>query len=275
MPGNIEISLNRYVRGFLSQPGVELRSVNLTPESLSISVRRTVEPTTCYGMLGIDRNLNNVTVADTESQVERYDLSKATIVKSQCRQRKRRFSRNDVKVGKGIARKYGRLEKNRVAWLLHNVSANIVLQAKLKKQAIAMEELKGIRKLYRKGNGQGASYRGRMNSWSYAELQRQIQYKAEWNGIPVIYVRAHGTSAKCSTCGHHVLPEENRKLHCPNCGLTIDRDVNAARNVLARGLRFKPVGSASEAMVQEPQRRVILKVDADQSTTKLIHEPTS
>jgi putative transposase len=138
-----------------------------------------------------------------------------------------------------------------------------------------MEELRGIRKLYRKGNGQGANYRSRMNSWSYGELQRQVQYKAEWIGIPVIYVRAFGTSAKCSTCGHHALPEENRQLHCPKCNLTVDRDVNAARNILARGLRFKPVGSANEAMVQEPPRRVILKVDADQSTSKLMREPTS
>ena len=93
--------------------------------------------------------------------------------------------------------------------------------------------------------------------------------------VPVIYVRAFGTSAKCSKCGHHVLPEENRKLHCPNCNLTIDRDVNAARNILARGLRFKPVGSAGEAMVQNRQAAPILRVDADQSTSKLRHEPTS
>ena len=141
MPGNIEIPLNRYVRGFLSQPGVELRSVNLTPESLSISVRRTVEPTTCYGMLGIDRNLNNVTVANTESQVECYDLSQAMAVKSRCRWTKRRFTRNDVKTRKEISGKYGRLERDHVGWLLHNVSANIILQAKLKNQAIAMEDL--------------------------------------------------------------------------------------------------------------------------------------
>jgi putative transposase len=180
-----------------------------------------------------------------------------------------------VKIGRVISRKYGRLERNRVNWLLHNVSASIVLQAKLRKQAIAMEDLRGLRERYRKGNGLGRGCRGRMNSWSYAELQRQIQYKAGWNGIPVIYVRAFGTSAKCSMCGHRVLPEENRQLHCPNCGLTIDRDVNAARNILARGLRFKPVGSASEAMVQEPARTVILKVDADQSTSQLETEPAS
>jgi putative transposase len=226
-------------------------------------------------MMGIDGNLDNLTLADTDNQTTRYDLSKANVVKARCRRVRSHFSRNDVKIRKRISTKYGRLEKNRVGWLLHNVSANIILQAKLRRQGIVLEDLRGIRKLYRRGNGQGPNYRGRMNSWSHAELQRQIQYKAEWNGIPVIYVKPHGTSAKCSMCGHRVLPEENRQLHCPNCGLTIDRDVNAARNILARGLRFKPVGSASEAMVQEPLGRVILRVDADQSTSKLTREPTS
>jgi putative transposase len=270
MPGNVEIPLNTYVKCVLSKPGVEVRSVSLTAKSVSISVRRHVEPTKCTGMLGIDRNLDNATVADAENQVRRYDLSKVTAVKSRCSQSKRRFRRNDVRVKKQILRKYGWLERDRVGWLLHNVSANIVLQAKLKRQAIVMEDLRGIRKLYRKGNGQGAGLRSRMNSWSYGELQRQIQYKAEWNGIPVIYVKPYGTSARCSMCGHRMLPEENRKLHCSSCGLTVDRDVNGARNILARGLRFKPVGSAGEAMVQEPTRRqvVILQVDADQSTSR-------
>jgi len=275
MPGKLQVSLNNYVERLLSQPNIEIRSVTMTPQSVSISIRRQVERVTCTGAVGIDRNLDNLTAADTENRTQRYDVSKASAIKSHCRQVKTHFSRNDVKVGRQISSKYGRLERDRVGWLLHNVSANIVLNAKMRNQAIVMEELRGIRKLYRKGNGQGSNFRARMNSWSFGELQRQIQYKADWNGIPVIYVRASGTSAKCSMCGHHVLPEENRQLHCPNCNLTIDRDVNAARNILARGLRFKPVGSAAEAMVQEPQRRVILKVDADKSTHKLRNEPTS
>jgi putative transposase len=277
MPGDLQIPLNAYVQRFLSQPSVEVRSATLTPESFSISVRKQVEPMKCMGMIGIDRNLNNVTVVDTENRTERHDLHKASTVKSRCRQTKRQFHRNDMKARQMIYSKYGRLERGRVGWLLHNVSSNIVLQAKSKRHAIVMEDLRGIRKLYRKWNGRGSGYRSRMNSWSYAELQRQIQYKADWNGIPIIYVKAHGTSAKCSMCGHQVLPEENRQLHCPNCGLTVDRDVNAARNVLARGLRFKPVGSAGEAMVAEPAQRqaVICKVDADQSTQRFIqNEPT-
>jgi putative transposase len=274
-PGNVEIPLNNYVQSFLAQPGIELRSFNLTPDSLSISVGREVQPNAYAGMLALDSNLNNVTLASTENQIKKYDLNKATRVKAQCRSRRQRFSRNDVKIRQRIFSKYGRLERNRVWWLLHNVSASIVLQARLRRQAIVMEDLRGIRKLYRKGNGQSSGYRGRLNSWSYAELQRQIQYKSDWNNVSVIYVRAHGTSAKCSMCGHRVLPEENRLLRCLSCGLTVDRDVNAARNILARGLRFKPVGPAGEAMVQEPQRRVILKVDADQSTSAHFDAPTS
>jgi putative transposase len=281
MRGGVEIALNAYVQRFLSQPNLEVRSATLTPESISISVQKEVAPFKCRGMLGVDRNLNNLTIADTENQVQQFDLSKTTAIKSLSRRNTRRFHRNDIRVKKRLFAKHGRLERSRTAWVLHNVSANIVLSAKVKRQAIVMEDLLGIRRLYCRGNGQGACYRSRMNSWSYGELQRQIEYKAGWNGIPIIYVSPHGTSARCSVCGHRVLPEENRQLHCPTCGLMIDRDVNAARNILARGLRFKPLGSASEAMVQEPNAgqtrpKAILKVDADQSTSGLIQrEPTS
>ncbi len=117
-----------------------------------------------------------------------------------------------------------------------------------------MERLTGLRKLYRRGNGQRRWYRGRMNSWSYAELQRQIEYKARWEGLPVIYVHPRGTSAKCSICGSRMarIPEENRLLNCPSCRVSVDRDVNAARNILARGVRFAPIALPVEAMVQEP-----------------------
>jgi IS605 OrfB family transposase len=133
------------------------------------------------------------------------------------------------------------------------ISKSVVEEAKAKQYGIAMEKLTGIRRLYRRGNGQGRWYRGRMNSWSYAELQRQIEYKAKWEGLPVIYVHPHGTSSRCSICGERMKPEENRMLRCSSCGHAVDRDVNAAKNILAAGtLRFGIVGLAHEAMVAEP-----------------------
>ena len=80
-------------------------------------------------------------------------------------------------------------EGNRI---LHHASKMIVQQAKNHDFGIVMERLTGLRKLYRRGNGQGRWYRGRMNSWSYAELQRQIEYKARWEGLPVHICRHVG-----------------------------------------------------------------------------------
>jgi putative transposase len=178
LPSGLQIALNAYTQRFLSQPEVEIRSVTLTLDCMSISVTKQVRPIECVGMVGIDRNLGNVTLADMENQVEKYDLTKSCSIKARCRETKRRFRRNDARVRRQVFRKYGRLERDHVNWLLHNVSANIVLNAKLRRQTIVMENLTGIRKLYRRGNGQGREYRSRMNSWSYAELQRQIHYKA-------------------------------------------------------------------------------------------------
>ncbi len=78
-----------------------------------------------------------------------------------------------------------------------------------------------------------------------------IDYKSQWhNGFPVIYVNPKGTSSKCSICEGGPVLEENRNVSCPGCGLHIDRDVNAAKNILARGMQFVPDAVQGEAMKQ-------------------------
>jgi len=62
-------------------------------------------------------------------------------------------------------------------------------------------------------------------------------YKVERRGGRVILVEPRGTSQRCSGCGE-VVPKglEKREHSCPNCDLVLDRDVNAARNILTAGL---------------------------------------
>lgn len=190
-------------------------------------------------------------------------MSRATRCKATYRAVKAHFRRNDNRLHRKIFGKYGWKERCKVAQIIHHVSKQIVLEAKEKQYGVVMEKLTGIRRLYRKGSGRGKNYRAHLNSWSLAELQRQIEYKASWEGLPVVYVKPYGTSAKCSICGRRMEPEENRMLKCLSCGFTVDRDVNAARNILARAVRFAAAGAQTEAMVQEPEE-VILKVDCAQ-----------
>ena len=139
----------------------------------------------------------------------------------------------DRRIQKRLLSKYGKREKDRTISAVHCITKRIVEHAKANNQAIIMENLKGIRRLYRKGNGQGRSFRGRMNSWMFREDQRQIDYKARWERIPVYYVNPRGTSRKCPDCGSSLLELEGRRLWCPKCKKSEDRDVVASKNLVA------------------------------------------
>jgi putative transposase len=258
---HIPIALNPHTLSVLSEPNVTVESFTLTEDRLALSISKDsalIEPS---GLIGIDRNLDNVTLADSSSSIQIFDLAAAGEIKALYRQIRSHMTRNDQRVKKRVLTKFGRRERNRVQQILHQTSKHIVEEAKQKQYAIAMEKLTGMRKLYRKGNGQGREYRARLNSWSFAELQRQVEYKAQWEGIPVVYVNPAGTSAKCSICGSRMtrIPEENRELRCRGCGYTVDRDVNAAKNILALGMRavrFAAIAPASEAMMTVKRRQV-------------------
>ena len=65
-----------------------------------------------------------------------------------------------------------------------------------------------------------------------------LDYKAIEAGVEVVTVNPRNTSQACSGCGSIVQKDLSVRLHvCPDCGLTLDRDVNAAKNVLRLGYR--------------------------------------
>ena len=69
----------------------------------------------------------------------------------------------------------------------------------------------------------------------FYEIRRQMQYKCEWNGIEFILAdRFYPSSKTCSRCGciHSGLKLKDRIFVCPECGLTIDRDYQAALNLM-------------------------------------------
>ena len=83
--------------------------------------------------------------------------------------------------------------------------------------------------------------------WCFREIQRQLEYKAAWEGVRVVYVEASNTSKTCSECGYinRALAYE-RAWSRPNCGARLDRDVNAARNLRSRYLEAAEVRPSDE-----------------------------
>ena len=257
----IFIKLTRYVCKKIKS--TKIGNLTITDDKLIISYSKDIPGQKPDNFIGIDRNLDNVTTCNTRGNCIAHDLSKAQKIIISYGIVKSRFRRNDSRIRRKIFQKYGKLQKNRVHNILHYTSKKIVSQ----NSGIIMENLKGIRKMYRKGNWQGRKYRRKMNSWSFYELQRQIEYKARWFGLPVEYVKASGTSTKCTACGSKLIPEEYRKMFCPICKSSVDRDINAAHNILLRGTRVVPDGTAGEAVMAEPcsKEPVICLVDAVKS----------
>ncbi|WP_187147568.1 IS200/IS605 family accessory protein TnpB-related protein [Candidatus Nitrososphaera gargensis] len=217
-----DILLNDYIRRVLSDPLLKIRSFTLTIDSVSICCSKEVAQVECTDIEGVDRNLRNLTIGNLENIVQ-YDLSKTIDIADNTRSIIRSFKRNDIRVRRKLYGKYGKRRKNRINQLLHHVSKVVVQSAKYNKSAITFEDIRHIRWLYQRGNYQGHTYRGRMNSWSFAEIKRLITYKAAWEGVPVIQLsknETRGTSQLCPRCGKKIAQVDRRKtrqLWCDHC----------------------------------------------------------
>lgn len=72
---------------------------------------------------------------------------------------------------------------------------------------------------------------------AWTDLTNKIAYKAANAGRTFVKVNPAYTTRDCSCCGHRrIMPLSVRVYDCPSCGLSLDRDTNAAKNILTVGL---------------------------------------
>jgi len=84
----------------------------------------------------------------------------------------------------------------------------------------------------------------------FAELRRQLAYKTHWSGGRLVLAdRWYPSSKTCSACGtvKTKLALSERTYHCQSCGLVLDRDLNAARNLAALADEVHTAGSGPVA----------------------------
>ncbi len=90
---------------------------------------------------------------------------------------------------------------------------------------------------------------------SWGNFAQMLQYKAESAGCVAVGVNPQNTSKTCSECGNvQEMPLSERTFNCGKCGLNIDRDLNASKNILKRATSGQGGSHASGDSASAPQK---------------------
>ncbi len=125
-----------------------------------------------------------------------------------------------------VIRRIRNKEQRIVRWHLHNISKKIVDEAKKNHSAIVLGDLTGIRNHVR-----GRRMNRIVSSMPYHALARMIEYKAKWEGVPVITANESYTSRRCHNCGGDGKRPYQGLFVCYACGHRYNADYNGAINI--------------------------------------------
>ena len=203
---------------------------------ISFSVKQTIEALPETGVaVGVDLGLIDLAVLSDEARVpalkglkkkERYLRRQQRILSRRHGSRKgEKKSRRYLKQLQKVNRIHGRIADARRDYA--QKTSRIIIE---KADVIALEDLnvRGMMKNPRLSKA--------LSDAAFRLLRSCLEYKGSWYGRSVCYAdRFAPTSKTCSHCGHQVdeMPLSVRLWTCPRCGVDHDRDINAARNILA------------------------------------------
>ncbi|GAA1866562.1 RNA-guided endonuclease TnpB family protein [Actinomadura bangladeshensis] len=193
------------------------------------------------GFCGVDLGIVNIA---TTSGGTVHLGAQVNQVRHRNRRLRKRLQAKGTKSAKRLLRHLSGRGARFAADTNHRISKQIVTEAQRTAHGIALEDLGGIRARVRLRKPQRVT----LHSWSFAQLGAFITYKAQRAGVPVVFVDPRYTSQGCSACGH--IHKKNRPdqatFHCTSCGFAEHADVNAARNIAARGAAGWAVSHAAD-----------------------------
>ena len=219
-------------------------TVKLSPAgrwTVSLWVDVNIEPLPISSSsVGIDLGITSLAVLSTGEKVLNPKGFKAKYRKLRKAQkalsRQHKGSSNRYKARLRVARVHAEIADARKD-NLHKLTTRLVRE----NQTIAVEDLAVKNMVKNRKLSQAIS------DASWGELVRQLEYKCDWYGRTLVKLdRWFPSSKRCHACGHTVekLPLNIRDWVCPSCGEHHDRDINAAKNVLAAGLAVVACGAS-------------------------------
>jgi putative transposase len=206
-------------------------------------------------MIGVDLGIKDFAVTSDGEKIanaRRLARRERNLARHQRRMaRKQRGSNNRAKAKAKVARAHRKVAASR-ADFLHKTSARLVHDHNV----IVIEDL-NVKNMIRNRRLAKA-----ISDCGWGEFRRQLEYKAVRYGRRLIVIdRWYPSSKTCSACGHLLaeLSLSTRTWRCPSCRTLHDRDLNAAKNILAAGRAVSACGGdvrhPGSSRVQSPTKQ--------------------
>ncbi|MEU2867578.1 RNA-guided endonuclease TnpB family protein, partial [Streptomyces mirabilis] len=189
--------------------------------------------------VGVDVGLDHLLTLSTGEKVsnprhERRDRARLAKAQRQLARKVKGDGANRAKARRTVAKVYARITDRRRDHL-HKLTTRLVRE----NQTIVIEDL-AVRNMVKNGSLARA-----ISDAAWSDFRSMLEYKAQWYGREVIAIDRWFPSSKlCSVCGtlQDKMPLHVREWTC-DCGTIHDRDVNAAKNILAVGLTASVCGA--------------------------------
>ncbi len=238
--GSVKIKLHRNFDGKIKNVLVKRDSLGRWYACLVVDEsRETISPKEIKSSIGLDLGcIDFVTTSDgnkiqhpkyykkSEKELKKIQ-NKYSLLKSLPKEDKKK-----IKAKKKLSKLHTKI-KNQRDDFLHKLSREFVHEFDL----ICVEDL-NIKKMV-SGDNNYKNLNKSILDGGWRQFLDYLSYKAEEAGKTVMKVNPAYTSQICSACGHMVNKDLSQRIHrCDKCGLVIDRDINASRNILSLGTKL-------------------------------------
>lgn len=182
--------------------------------------------------VGIDFGLKHFLTFDDGSVVDSPEFFKNALEKLRKEQRKfsrkQKGSKNREKQRVKVAMCHNHIANQRMNFL-HNLSARLADESQVAAVCVENLNIDGMRKVWGR----------KVSDLSYYTFTQMLEYKLWRRGKRLLKIgRFEPSSQICSCCGHRQkMALSERTYNCSECGASLDRDVNAARNIKAFAIR--------------------------------------
>lgn len=237
---DIHFKCSRNDERYLNRNQDKVKSITLSKEPngkfyLSVLIDKPLRQVPqSSSMVGLDLGIKDFAVTSDSQVIENFHFKKNE--ESRLKRLQRQISKKIVgsKNREKARLRFAKLNekiRNRKLNFLHDVTNHLIDE----NQVIVMEDLNV------KGMVRNHKLAESISEVNWGEFRRILAYKAAWHGRQLVFIdRFYPSSKRCNHCGYiyKELTLKDRQWVCPECGSLIDRDYNAALNILEEGERI-------------------------------------